>query len=110
MSGIDNQKLQRRIRYLTRKERILFTQHANIEMINDNFSNEDVIRALVDGEIIENYPDHKRGPCCLINGPALDERPVHVVCGTGYPELVIITVYEPKPPKWISPVKRRHTK
>jgi len=103
----DSARVLRRIRFLVRKERVLFTQHANKEMYEDDFSSEDVLQALLGGELIENYPDHKRGPCSLINGLAVDSRPLHVVCGTGYPELVIITVYEPKPPKWISPIERR---
>lgn len=106
MTG-DSAVLLKRIRILARNERILFTRHAHQEMVNDDFSSDDVLQALLNGDLIENYPDHKRGPCCLLNSSASDDRPIHVVCGTGYPELVIITVYEPKRPKWISPSERR---
>lgn len=31
---------------------------------------------------------------------------LHVVSTTAQPVLVIITVYEPKPPKWVTPTQR----
>ena len=37
---------------------------------------------------------------------ANDERPLHVVCTTVRRPLIIITVYEPKPPKWTTPETR----
>jgi hypothetical protein len=32
---------------------------------------------------------------------------VHVVCTTARPVLIIITVYEPRLPKWLTPTNRR---
>ena len=32
------------------------------------FTVEDVYEALGSGQILENYPEALRGPCCLING------------------------------------------
>jgi len=97
----------RRIRELVTNERVVFTLHAHEEMVGENFSADDTLHALASGELLENYPDHKRGPCCLINGTALDGRPLHAVCATALPNLVIITVYEPCAPKWITPRERR---
>jgi hypothetical protein len=37
----------------------------------------------------------------------VEGRPLHVACTTGRPMVTIITVYEPKPPKWVTPSKRR---
>lgn len=33
-------------------------------------------------------------------------RTLHVVCTINRSPLLIITVYEPKPPKWITPTRR----
>ena len=74
----------------------------------DNFSLDDVLASLAASELLENYPEHKRGACGLFGGVATDGRPIHIVCTTANPVLIIITVYEPKPPKWLTPSKRNH--
>ncbi len=85
------------------------TLHAQAELIEDNFSHEDLVAGLRTGKLIEDYPEARRGACCLINGVAMDRRPIHIVCTRGGDTLVVITVYEPTPPKWTSPEERgRH--
>src|SRR5438105_676580 len=96
-----------RIRAQVEAETVQFTTHAHAEMEDDDFSAEDVLHALRSGELLEDYPDEQRGACCLVNGLSQDNRPLHVVCTTGADVLGIITVYEPKPPKWITPRERR---
>ncbi len=34
-------------------------------------------------------------------------RTLHIVCTTAQATLIIITVYEPLPPKWTTPTQRR---
>jgi hypothetical protein len=75
-------------------------------MAAENFVLDDVLEGLTGGQLLENYPEHKRGACALFGGVALDERPIHIVCTTGHPVLIVITVYEPKPPKWLTPTQR----
>ena len=83
------------------------TQHAQQEMVEEAFSYEEIVHALGNGAIIENYSEHRRGACCLVHGNTQRERPVHIVCTSTQPVLIIITVYEPKPPKWVTPTQRR---
>jgi hypothetical protein len=53
-------------------------------------------------EIIEDYPDDKYGPSCLILGFTKVGRPLHVQCSHPTRPLVkIITLYEPDPDLWI---------
>lgn len=78
-------------------------------MTDEGFALADVLEAIETASVIEDYPEHKRGACCLIGGITRNGRPVHIVCTTSLELLVIITVYEPKPPKWITPVERRPT-
>ena len=61
--------------------------------------------ALLNGEIIENYASDRRGESCLILGYA-GEIPIHIVCGWRGERVAIITVYIPKPPKFINPRTR----
>lgn len=88
-------------------ENIRITQHAQQEMAEEGITLNEVIEAIATGTILENYPEHRRGACCLLNGVSKNDRPLHIVCTTAQPVLIIITVYEPKPPKWITPTQRR---
>lgn len=82
------------------------TQHAQQEMAEENILLDEVLEALLSAKVLEDYPQHRRGPCCLVFGHTSAERPLHIVCTTARPLLIIITVYEPKPPKWESPTQR----
>ncbi len=77
------------------------------EMAEDEVILDDVLAVIRSGEILENYAEHRRGPCCLLLGYTAEGRPLHVVCTTIQPVLVLITVYEPRAPKWITPTQRR---
>jgi hypothetical protein len=79
----------------------IFSQHAENERRNDHLEISDVESAILNGEILENYPDTGRGASCLILGYSGKEL-IHVVCGWNkYQWVVIITVYIPQQPKWI---------
>jgi len=53
-------------------------------------------------EVIEDYPEDRYGPSCLILGFTRTGRPLHVQCSYPTRPLVkIVTVYEPDPELWI---------
>jgi hypothetical protein len=95
------------IRHTARTEQIRVTVHAQQEMVEEEVKLELVLQVLSSGTVLENYPDHQRGACCLVNGTTWNGRSLHVVCTTTSPVLIIITVYEPKLPKWVTPTQRR---
>lgn len=67
----------------------------------------DIEQAVETGTMIEDYPEDRRGPSCLILGFA-DKRPIHVVCGLfDAEEILIITAYEPDPLEWENDWKTR---
>ena len=48
------------------------------------------------GVIIEDYPDDKYGPSCLLLGHTEAGRPLHIQCSyPSRPLIKIITLYEP---------------
>ena len=54
------------------------------------------------GEIVEDYPDDKYGPSCLIFGYTQAGKPLHIQCSYPSRTLVkIITIYEPDADRWI---------
>jgi hypothetical protein len=75
-------------------------------MVEEGITMDDVLEAIANGDVIEDYPPHRRGACCLVGGTSRAGRPLHIVCTTTQPALAIMTVYEPKPPKWITPTQR----
>jgi hypothetical protein len=96
-----------RIRKQAMAGEVRITQHAQEEMDAENITLDKVFMAISNAMILEDYPEHKRGACCLLYGRTFEERHLHVVCTTSLPLLIIITVYEPLPPKWVSPMQRR---
>jgi hypothetical protein len=96
-----------RIRAQAEAENFHITQHAQQEMVEENIKLDEVLEVIDTGQILEDYPQHRRGACCLINGITKNGRPIHVVCTSAQPTLIIITVYEPKSPKWVKPTQRR---
>ena len=85
-----------------------FSKHAVDQSIQRNISVKEVKEAVVNSKIIEDYPNDKYGPSCLLFGNTSAGLPLHIQCS--YPSrriLKIITLYEPDPDKWIDFETRR---
>ena len=80
-----------------------FSKHAVDHSIIRNISVEEVEKAISGRcDIIEDYPDDKYGPSCLILGFTKAGRALHVQCSySSRPLIKIITLYEPDPDLWI---------
>ena len=76
------------------------TGHARRQAGQRCILDEDVVIALAEGELLEDYPEDPRGPCCLILGHLVDGSPLHAVCTIEDATLLIITVYKPAMPYW----------
>lgn len=62
-----------------------------------------IVHALCEGELIEDYPADPISHKALILGHTPEEKSLHAVCAFDpMGSLIIITVYEPTPPKWIN--------
>ncbi|RJP44869.1 MAG: DUF4258 domain-containing protein [Desulfobacteraceae bacterium] len=84
----------------------VYTLHADIERKADDLAFYQIEEAILNGGIIENYPDLGFGESCLVLGFS-ENIPIHIVCGWRGEKIGIITVYVPKPPKFIDPWTRR---
>jgi hypothetical protein len=79
-----------------------FSRHAVQQTILRAISVAEIRQAIGSGLIIEDYPDDKYGPSCLISGSTEGGRPLHVQCSyLSRPIIKIITLYEPDPSQWI---------
>ena len=84
------------------RRKLLFLPHAITQMSRpDRMISVQEIRAVVlQGEIIEDYPEDARGHSCLMLGQGSTGRPVHVVCAPKPDYLAIITAYLPDKREW----------
>ncbi len=86
-----------------------FSRHAVDQSIRRNISVAELENAIAGNiEIIEDYPDDKYSPSCLVLGYTSSGRAVHLLCSyPSRPVLKIITIYEPDPSKWLDDRIRR---
>jgi len=97
-----------KIKEAFRKDRYEYSLHAVDQSILRHITRKEILEMVENGQIIEDYPEDKFGPSCLIYGKTNLERPLHIQCS--YPvrsKIKIITVYEPDPEEWIDFRKRR---
>lgn len=86
-----------------------FTRHAFKRSIERNISEAEIRQVSITMEIIENYPDDKYSPSCLLLGFTLANRPLHLqVSRIESDNVKIITLYEPDSIQWID-YRRRKT-
>jgi hypothetical protein len=53
-------------------------------------------------EVIEDYPEDKYGPSCLILGMTRAGRALHIQCSyPSRPLIKIVTLYQPDPDLWV---------
>ena len=83
-------------------ERFEFSRHALDQSMLRMISVREIREAIQTAILIEDYPDDKYGPRCLLLGFTLAARPLHVQCSyPTRPIVKVITVYEPDPADWI---------
>ena len=100
-------RVLRAIQGVAATETLRVTQHAQEEMDAEAITLDEALAAIRAAQLLEHYPEHRRGACCLLAGQTPTGRALHVVCTTAQPVLILMTVYEPRPPKWVTPTQRR---
>jgi hypothetical protein len=85
-----------------------YSKHAADQSILRRITIQELHEAIVNAEIIEDYPDDKYGPTCLLFGLTRKNRPLHIQCSyPSRPLIKIVTVYKPNPAEWIDWKVRR---
>jgi hypothetical protein len=83
-----------------------FSDHVVKRMIRRSIDRIEVEEAILIREIIEEYPDDKYCPSCLIYGVSKAGRYPHVQLSLP-PAVTVITTYEPDASEWIDYRVRR---
>jgi len=97
------------IRSKAGRDLLELSRHAVDQMILRHIQSQEVRQAFASSQIIEDYPEDKYGPSCLLLGFTETGRPLHIQCSyPSRPFLKVITVYEPDPSLWIDFKTRRN--
>ena len=83
-------------------KRILFLPHAIHQMVRPGrmIERKDIRAVIFQGEIIEDYPEDRRGHSCLMLGFDDSDRAIHIVCSPKDEYLAVITAYLPNEDEW----------
>lgn len=85
-----------------------FSRHAFKRAVERNISDAEIQQAGANAKIIEDYPDDKYSPSCLLLGFTEAQRPLHLQVSFANSDLVkIITLYEPDATEWYNYEQRR---
>ena len=85
-----------------------FSLHALKRVVERNISEIEIKQVGMNANIIEEYPEDKYSPSCLLLGFTQAGRPLHIQVSLADTDLVkIITLYEPSAEEWINYTQRR---
>ncbi len=94
------------LRWAFSEERVMYLIHALLEMADEEVAAERIVEAC-DCEVLEEYNRRREGRTKLLLAYLAGDVPIHVVVNVQRFEsnfearLVVVTVYEPRLPKWI---------
>ena len=88
--------------------RIQFRLHAIRRMFEREISDQEVLKVIREGEVIEEYPNDEPYSSMLILG-FVNDRPIHVVLAVNEEEStgIVVTAYQPDPSLWRDNFRRR---
>jgi hypothetical protein len=85
-----------------------FSLHALRRLVERNISDEEIRQAGRAANVIEEYPNDKYSPSCLLLGFTQAGRPLHIQASLADTRLVrIVTLYEPGVDEWVDYSRRR---
>ena len=91
------------------EKKVIYTEHALDEMNAEEelISKDEIRQVIFEGEIVEDYPEDKRGHSYLMFTYTSAGRPVHIICSPKEEYLGIITAYVPTLNKWENDFRTR---
>lgn len=96
-----------KIRQLIRDEKYLIKSHARKRMAERGIRECEALQVLLKGSIVEETPDAKPFPKCLMMHFIRKDEPLYVSCATDGEIVYIITVHWYDTGRWIDPWTRR---
>ncbi|MCD7883590.1 MAG: DUF4258 domain-containing protein [Lachnospiraceae bacterium] len=90
-----------------RQDTVFATQHSSDRCRQRGIKTKDIRFAVMNGTIIEQYPDDFPFSSCLICGETEDRQIIHIVMSDEGTGSRIITAYYPDPQRWDAEFKIR---
>ena len=94
-------------RKINMSENIVISLHGQLRLNERNITVDDVMNAIDNGEIIEQYPDDFPFPSCLFLGLSINDVYIHIVVSMNDDKIYLITAYVPNTDKWEADLKNR---
>ncbi|MCR4674874.1 MAG: DUF4258 domain-containing protein [Lachnospiraceae bacterium] len=94
-------------RKINKSENIVISLHGQLRLNERNITVDDVMNAIDNGEIIEQYPTDFPFPSCLILGLSINGVYIHIVVSMNDDKIYLITAYVPNSDKWENDMKTR---
>lgn len=88
-------------------DNFILTKHVLVRFDERGIFLGDVRKVIMQGEIIEQYPDDLPYPSCLLLGLSIDGRYLHACVAANGENIHIITAYYPEPNEWEADFKTR---
>lgn len=89
-----------KIKDLVVNNKLIWTRHIIVRLLQRNITQNDIESALLNGEIIENYNEDYPFPICLVYGINTKKEVIHIVCGSNGIDLWLISAYFPEESEW----------
>jgi len=95
---------------LIERRDVRISEHGYDELAEDGLTATEIVDGIINGQVIEDYPDYPKGPSVLVLQFDRDGRPIHSVWGVpkGHQRpAVLVTAYRPDPSRWDSSFRER---
>ena len=96
------------VRFRLRSGDFEFSRHALRRAVERDITEAEIREVGLSAELVEDYPDDKYSPSCLVLGFTENGRALHLqVCYSSGERVKIVTLYDPDPDEWIDFRTRR---
>lgn len=88
---------------LIEKGEVIISNHGYDELAEEGLMVKEIIASVIDGKVVEDYPEYPKGPCVLVLQKDREGNPIHVVWGipkNASSPAVLVTAYKPDLSIW----------